>query len=354
MRIQRQLSLGFVGIVAVSGVATSIVFASQAIMVHAGSTLIDESEVSGSAASLELAVGKLGEGASLFAREERALGRQRAAEGRAELALSLESLSRLTHDPFLAAELDELKLLSGAAQSACARVLLITGAPRTDGLNPPERLEVALAVLETRVRALGLKADLFADHARARAQAMQRSAQRFGRTAERVTAGLLVGALGLALVVAVVLARRITAPIEQLAVAARRVGEGDLSAQAAGGRSDELGELARVFNQMANDLGVAQARLVRSERLAAIGELAVTMQHELNNPLQGILGAIALVLDDRAHGLGDSPREALTMIRDEVAKMSSLIAKLGRISEPVSKTYLRDIRMLDLDKSAPS
>ena len=155
----------------------------------------------------------------------------------------------------------------------------------------------------------------------------------------------------MAIALSIVLARRIAKPIEILAAVARRVGSGDLSARASLQRLDEVGDLAKVFDQMVSDLQTTQAQLVRSERLAAIGELTVTLQHELNNPLQGILGALSTMLHD-AEGLPDSTREALGMVHEAATRMSDLVAKLRRISEPVSKTYLGNIKMLDMDKSA--
>lgn len=282
------------------------------------------------------------------------MGRQLVAEGRAELTASLSAIEGVLLDPGMAAELDELKVLAGSVAAANAGVLAIArtrnGTRYTSEAD--ERLQQRLDALDTRRRALTLKVEVFADHARARARASQLAAQELWGSATAGVVLLLAVALASAIVFAIVLARRIAKPIERLAEVARRVGGGEITARSGAYRPDEVGELARVFDQMVSDLQAAQVRLGRSERLAGIGELTVTLQHELNNPIQGILGALRLVLQD-VEGMTESTREAIDMIHEATTRMSVVVDKLRRITEPVSKTYLGNIQMLDLDKSAP-
>src|SRR5439155_1590614 len=94
--------------------------------------------------------------------------------------------------------------------------------------------------------------------------------------------------VGLALLVVAIatrpLAQRISRPLERLTAAARRLGGGDLSARApADGaharRGDEISELTRAFNEMAERV----ERLVRSEK-----DLLANVSHELRSPLARI------------------------------------------------------------------
>lgn len=58
---------------------------------------------------------------------------------------------------------------------------------------------------------------------------------------------------------------------------------------------DELGRLFKAYNQMLNDLREKESlevQMVQSERLAALGQLAAGIAHEINNPLSGMLTAI--------------------------------------------------------------
>ena len=68
-------------------------------------------------------------------------------------------------------------------------------------------------------------------------------------------------ALGVTSLLAAVLARGITWPVHQLVRGAQEIGQGHLDYRIAVGAGDELGRLAGAFNEMAADLGRAQAEL---------------------------------------------------------------------------------------------
>lgn len=136
-------------------------------------------------------------------------------------------------------------------------------------------------------------------------------------------------ALGLATLVVIVigilltiLLVRITAePIHQLVAATRRIAEGDLDILLHLSSQDEIGELARSFNQMTlklrksredlertnlqleqkvrertRELQEAQSQLVQAEKMSVVGQLVSGVAHELNNPLAGVLGYAQLLL----------------------------------------------------------
>ena len=92
------------------------------------------------------------------------------------------------------------------------------------------------------------------------------------------------------------LARRISRPVERLTEASRRLGAGDLSYRIKPlrrwrRRRDELGELTRVWNEMADRL----EGLVRGHR-----ELLANVSHELRSPLQRIRLALELLPEELA------------------------------------------------------
>ncbi|HEX9578297.1 MAG TPA: ATP-binding protein, partial [Myxococcales bacterium] len=99
--------------------------------------------------------------------------------------------------------------------------------------------------------------------------------------------GVLVGASGI--VIGVLLGwwttERITRPVERLAAGARAVAGGDWSARVDVLSRDEIGELARAFNRMTEQLLEHRQRAIQAERVAAWRELARRLAHELKNPL---------------------------------------------------------------------
>jgi signal transduction histidine kinase len=109
---------------------------------------------------------------------------------------------------------------------------------------------------------------------------------------------VLWAALALAVVAVATrpLAQRISRPVERLTVAVRRLGSGDLSARVSTDvrhrrRADELTELTRAFNEMAERI----ERLLRSEK-----QLLANVSHELRSPLARIRLALDLVPRDAA------------------------------------------------------
>ena len=78
---------------------------------------------------------------------------------------------------------------------------------------------------------------------------------------------------------------RVTRPVERLAAGAREVAAGNLQARVEVHSGDEIGQLARAFNEMTRQLAEQRAKLVQTERVAAWRELARRLAHELKNPL---------------------------------------------------------------------
>jgi signal transduction histidine kinase len=141
-----------------------------------------------------------------------------------------------------------------------------------------------------------------------------------------LTVGLL--SLILAMGLAVLLSRPVVDPLRRLIAASRRVAQGDFSARVPADRHDELGELASTFNEMSASLG----DLVKQrERLAALGQVAAGMAHEIRNPLGAIEGFAGL-LENR---LKDPA--ALSNVRDirrEVAVVNGFINDFLEYARP--------------------
>ncbi|MDT8368775.1 MAG: ATP-binding protein [Longimicrobiales bacterium] len=108
---------------------------------------------------------------------------------------------------------------------------------------------------------------------------------------------------GLLVLAAWLVARGIVGPVGRLVDATRTVASGNLSVRVRATQTDEIGELGRAFNEMADGLEEARTRvaklhqreLERAAQLATVGELASGVAHEIKNPLVGISNGFDLV-----------------------------------------------------------
>jgi signal transduction histidine kinase len=108
-----------------------------------------------------------------------------------------------------------------------------------------------------------------------------RRAARIGATALIVVA-VLVSAL------LVYLTTHTTRGLQQLAYATQALGAGDLTARVPPVGDDEVGRVGVVFNRMAESLERTLGELARQRALAAIGEFAATLSHEVRNALTAV------------------------------------------------------------------
>ncbi len=134
-------------------------------------------------------------------------------------------------------------------------------------------------------------------------------------------AGLLVGIL-----MAFVLARGVTGPIERLKDAAVRVGAGEFGSTVDVETDDEIGALAETFNTMSLELRKREEEIRRSERLSAIGETASVIAHEMKTPLTSVQTYVDMLMyryDDPAF------RGSFTrIIEDQVTRLGKLVDDL--------------------------
>ena len=163
--------------------------------------------------------------------------------------------------------------------------------------------------------------------------------------------------------------RFVNRPVQRLLECTRRVARGELDCTIQPTGEDEIGYLARSFNKMTKDLReaheelsnwalklenevenktrdlkLAQAQIVRSEKLSSIGLLAAGVAHELNSPLMGILTYAHLIgkkLPD------DSPeKKDIDVILNQTDRCVAIIRQLldfSRESSPEKKSQAVDV-----------
>lgn len=127
--------------------------------------------------------------------------------------------------------------------------------------------------------------------------------QPFERAARRGTLAL-GGVLLVALVVAVLTTRRIVEPLARVATASRAVADGHLDQTVPERGPDELRAVGRAFNAMTRSLRDMLRQRAQRESVAAVGEFATTLAHEIRNPLT----ALRFDLEHARERLGDPAR----------------------------------------------
>jgi signal transduction histidine kinase len=181
---------------------------------------------------------------------------------------------------------------------------------------------------------------------------------------------LLAGATVVLLVAVLVLFLNaaLTAPVRELVAVMRRAETGDLGARAAEARADEVGELARGLNRMLARVGSFQAELARqvaeataelrrvnqrlsaaqqaigrNERLAAAGELAAAMAHDVGTPLTAVSGHLQL-LEEQVEDAG--VRRRVHTIHAQVERAVAAARRFLDSARPASRRAPVDLNSL--------
>ncbi len=148
-------------------------------------------------------------------------------------------------------------------------------------------------------------------------------------------------------------ARQILRPIHMLQDGVEKIGDGNIEYRLDVRSGDEIEMLASEFNRMAdrmqrtqeqlqrrgkeleqrvNQLRRLQAQLTQSERMAATGELAAQIAHEINNPLgiiKNYVGIARMLMPEE-----DNNRENLKIVDQEINRIAGIVRRLLKFAKP--------------------
>jgi signal transduction histidine kinase len=166
------------------------------------------------------------------------------------------------------------------------------------------------------------------------------------------------------------LVHRVFMPIRLLVAVSRRIAAGDMNARAEIHRPDQIGILARAFDDMVMRVKQQQQALADANRdlerrieqrtaqleqantrlsteIAEKEEFVRAVSHDLNAPLRNISGMVTMLLSKQREGLEEDVIYRLERIKSNVEVESSLIAELLELSR--IKTRRQKMEPVDLD-----
>ena len=149
-----------------------------------------------------------------------------------------------------------------------------------------------------------------------------------------VWAMLLLAVIAIGVGVAVMwIATRTLRPLRTLAERAKEIARGDYKQRVDAASPDEIGALGREFNAMAAALDEREQRLIRSERLAAVGKIAAQITHEVRNPLSSI-GLNAEMLEEETSGEARKLARAIVKEVDRLTEITEEYLRFARLPRP--------------------
>jgi len=129
-------------------------------------------------------------------------------------------------------------------------------------------------------------------------------------------------AMPVAILLAVLIARYITRPLEQLTAASHEMASGNFDVQVPAGRQDEIGRLAQAFSTMAERVGEAQGQM---------RALVANVSHDMKTPLTSVLGFSQALRDDTATEA--ETRRMAAIIHEEAERLNARLNDLLYLAE---------------------
>ena len=129
--------------------------------------------------------------------------------------------------------------------------------------------------------------------------------------------GIIAGCV--AMVIVWFLARGVTSPLREMAIAAKAMATGDYSRRVTATSQDEVGALAAAFNNMAAELG-------ETDRVRR--DLVANVSHELRTPIT----ALQAKLENLVDGVEEPDRETFETMLAQVERLGRLVQQLLDLS----------------------
>lgn len=256
---------------------------------------------------------------------------------RHDLLLRTVERSRL-HQSFLVDENGEV-LAHPDSQLVVSRANLLSHPLVGQALRSPVQQGVIEFVAKDGSAQLGAYASAEIGQIMALTQISKAEALRASRQLTRQSSLLAVAILLAAFLATLFLSRRLTAPIRRLSVATESIGQGKFTIDWSGYANDEIGDLARAFERMIEQLKQTQSHLIQSERMAAFGALGAGITHEVKNPVTSLLGFAQLA--QRKISDPEKVLELLKLIESQALRCRDLLQNFLKFARGGSGEWAR-------------
>ncbi len=157
-------------------------------------------------------------------------------------------------------------------------------------------------------------------------------------------------ALLVTMLLAFVVAGRMTRDLDRLVEGAQAASRGDLEHRVDVRTRDEIGALGESFNKMMTDLRTSKERLVNAERVAAWQEIARRLAHEIKNPLTPIqmsMETLRKTWTKKHPSFEETFEEATATVLEETARLKRIVSEFSEFARlPKPKVAECDVNEL--------
>ena len=162
------------------------------------------------------------------------------------------------------------------------------------------------------------------------------------------------GGLTVSISIAFVIVRIISIPLNKLKNKVHEIEKGNYDIKIGFTSNDEIGELTEAFNNMSETLKNTSSELIKRERLAALGQMAAVLAHEIKAPLTSIKMNADIIAEfrlsaDKASKAGQL-NESRERDRDEKENFDIIQTEINRLNYLV-KDVLQFSRQMELEYS---
>ncbi len=169
------------------------------------------------------------------------------------------------------------------------------------------------------------------------------------KNGERISLIILVVATIVFVIIGFIIALSLEKPIKQIHLGLVQYRAGHLEHQIVVASIDEFGQLANSLNDMALDLKGLITYKLKSEQLATISQLAVSLGHEINNPLATIITSVGFMHILAKKMNNEELLKVISIIKGQSERIKELVANVASITEPIIEGYVNETKMIKIN-----